>query len=309
MNKFFIASGLLFFCSPGQASDTVDTSETLAQRGKGVVTQAEFAARADKIPERLRRATLRDGKRVEDVINTLLLRAQLASDAREAGFDKQPLIEMRMKLAAEAELAAAWSSHYVDTQPPADYEQLAYEYYLLNKKDILSSPKIDVSHILISKEKRSYEEAKILADSLSEQIKADPERFDSLVMEYSEDPSAASNNGRFYAVRKGDMVAAFEQTAFSLKEGEISEPVKTEYGYHIIRLDGRTEAEQMSFEQVKQKLIDRERQKHDDRVMNDYLGSLTSLEVKMTEEALLKMVKDQFGEDYLDPQEGETEKE
>ena len=65
----------------------------------------------------------------------------------------------------------------------------------------------------------------------------------------------------------------------------------------------------MSFEQVKQKLIDRERQKHDDRVMNDYLGSLTSLEVKMTEEALLKMVKDQFGEDYLDPQEGETEKE
>ena len=309
MSKFLITIGLLFLYSVVQANDAVDTSGILAQRGNGVVTQADFAARAEKIPENIRRPTLRDRNRVRDVINTLLTRAQLVSDAREAGFDKDPLIAKRMELAAEAELADAWAHHYVDISPAADYEQLAYEFFILNKDEIQTSPKIDVSHILISRENRTYEEAKLLADSVTEKIKTDPGLFDELIVEYSEDPSAASNNGKFYAVKKGDMVAAFEKSAFSLKVGEISEPVKTEYGYHIIRLDGRIEPKQMSFEQVKQKLINSERKKHEDRVMRDYLHSLTSQEVKMTEEALLEMVKDQFGEDYLDPQEGGQEKE
>ena len=309
MSKVLITFGLMFIYSFVQANDAVDTSDILAQRGNGVVTQADFAARAEKIPKNLRRPTLRDGNRVRDVINTLLTRAQLVSDAREAGFDKDPLIMKRMELAAEAELADAWAHHYVEISPAADYEQLAYEYYLLNQDKIQTSPKIDVSHILISNENRTNEEAKLLAESVSQKIKSDPGLFDELVSEYSEDPSAASNNGRFYSVKRGDMVAAFEESAFSLKEGEISEPVKTEYGYHIIRLDGRTDPEQLSFEQVKPKLIENERKKHKDRVMGDYLNSLTSQEVIMTEEALLEMVKAQFGEDYLDPPEGGQEKE
>ena len=59
----------------------------LATRGKGVVTQDEFAARADRIPADARVATLRNQNRLQDVINNLLLRAQLAADAKDAGFD------------------------------------------------------------------------------------------------------------------------------------------------------------------------------------------------------------------------------
>jgi hypothetical protein len=53
---------------------------------------------------------------------------------------------------------------------------------------------------------------------------------------------------------------------------------------------------------VKPQLVEMERKKHDDRVMQDYIGTLTSLNVEMTEEALRKMVETQFGEQYVEPQ-------
>ena len=103
------------------------------------------------------------------------------------------------------------------------------------------------------------------------------------------------------------MVKAFEETAFALEEGQISEPVRTNYGYHIIRLDAKIAPEQMSFDEVKTQLIERERKKHEDRIMQDYIGGLTSIAVEMTEEALEEMAEIQFGENYVDPQDNGQE--
>ena len=82
---------------------------------KGVVTQQMFSARADKIPADIREPTLRNGNRLRDVINGMLLRAQLAADAREAGFDQNQVVIDRMKLAAE----------YVNSVLPGVLEALA----------------------------------------------------------------------------------------------------------------------------------------------------------------------------------------
>lgn len=301
MRKYPVLFCFLFLCSNTLAQSAADQPEILAQRGNGVVTQADFTARAQKIPLELRLPALRDGKRVRELVNTLLLRSQLVSDAREAGFDKDPVVVDRMRLAAEAELAEAWSQNYLAMQPAADYEALAYEYYLFNKEKMKTSVKVDVTHILISTATRSNGEAEMLVFSLSEQIRENPQSFDELVKLHSEDPSAVSNLGKFTDVEKGDMVKAFENAAFSLEVGEISEPVRTEFGYHIIRLDGRTEPEKLEYEKVKTRLVKQEREKHETRIMQDYLGSLTSLEVNMTEEALEEMVRRQFGEDYVKP--------
>ena len=105
------------------------------------------------------------------------------------------------------------------------------------------------------------------------------------------------------------MVKPFESAAFALAEGAISEPVRTEYGYHIIRLDAKIAPEHIGFDEVKARLVDRERKKHEERLQQDYLGRLSSLEVEMTQEALEKMVKSHFGEDYVDPWVGAKEKE
>lgn len=284
------------------ADEPATDLDIFAKRGKGVVTQEDFTARADMIPEDARKGTLRDRKRVNDLLQSLLLTSQLVADAQEAGFDKEQVVIKRMQLAADTELANAWLNHYVDSRSTADYEALAHENYLLNQESIMSQPKVDVSHILISSTDRPDADAKALADSISLRVTENPSAFDELVIEYSEDPSAASNKGKFRNVKKGDMVKPFEEAAFSLQQDEISAPVKTQYGYHIIRLDARIEPDQMPFEDVKERLIAIEREKHVERVKRDYLDSLNSIEIEMTEAQLLEMVRRQFGEEYINSQ-------
>lgn len=304
MNPFLVVFCLLFCSIVAQASESLKESEILAERGKGTITQNEFTARADQVPADIRLATFRSAKRLQDVINTLLLRSQLAADARDAGFDKEQVVMDRMQLAATAELADAWTKHYVSSQPEANYEQLAREYYQLHKEEIQTSPKIDVSHILITSKDHTEDEALELATSLANRLEESPAEFDELVIEYSEDPSAASNKGKFKNIKKGDMVRAFEDAAFSLNEGEISKPVRSEYGYHIIRLDTYVAPEQMSFDEVKGKLVDMEREKHEQRIMQNYLAELTSLDVNMSEESLNDLVDRLYGDDYVDPHVG-----
>lgn len=265
------------------------------------MTQDAFSARADKIPENIRMGTLRNGERLKDVINTLLLRSQMAADAREAGFDQEKIVKERMRLAAEAELADAWVQHYVASFPEADYLQLASEYFQVNQHEFQSSPEIDVSHILISTKERSEEEALEMAAAVAEKIAENPAVFDELVLEYSEDPSAKSNKGKFKGVKMGDMVKEFEATAFALAAGEISEPVKTLYGFHIIRLDAHYAPEPIAFEEVKDRLVEREREKHKQRITRDYLSELSALDVNMSEESLEVLIDRLFGEDFIDP--------
>ena len=111
---------------------------------------------------------------------------------------------------------------------------------------------IDVSHILVNSEDRSSAEALLLASSLREQLLEDPSRFEAMVMEFSDDPSKGSNKGRFARTKRGQMVKPFEDVSFAMENtGDISEPVATAYGYHIIRLNGKFPARPMPFEEIK----------------------------------------------------------
>lgn len=88
-------------------------------------------------------------------------------------------------------------------------------------------------HVLIaSGESRSDDEAKELADIVYQRAAAG-EDFDLLVDEYGEDPGMV-NNAEGYIFTKNEMVAEFEEATFALQNGQISEPVKTSYGYHVI---------------------------------------------------------------------------
>lgn len=90
---------------------------------------------------------------------------------------------------------------------------------------------VKVSHILVDSE----DQAKDIKKKLNKGAK-----FDTLVKEFSKDEGSKTNNGELGYVMKGQLVPEFESKAFSMKKGEISEPVKTTFGWHIIKvLDSR----------------------------------------------------------------------
>jgi len=269
----------------------------LARQGDIVLTQAEIDAAFGKIPEDIRLTFIRDGQKVETLVRNLLTNKVLAEQARKAGYAQDRLVEIRMDLAAEKELANDWLENVVSQAPPVDFETIAHEKYLLNPEVWKSQEQIDVSHILISSENRSDEEALELANSLYEQLVLDPSLYDSMVADYSDDRISAANGGRFFRVNKNDMVKPFEEAAFALRNpGEISAPVKTNYGYHIIRLDQYYPAAVLPFDEIKGQAIEQARKDYIDEYRKKYLKETLSDPVVIPDGAAEEMAKRYFGE-------------
>ncbi len=101
-----------------------------------------------------------------------------------------------------------------------------------NKVYFLPKPESHAAHILISTQKRNETEAFALAKDLRKKITKD--NFAEYAKKYSEDPGSKDNGGDLGWFKKGVMVPEFENVAFGLDPGEISGPIKTQFGYHII---------------------------------------------------------------------------
>jgi len=301
-----ILTGLIsigFFLLPLHADDatdaspTVDPGDVFAIQGGTVLTQDEIDAAFSKIPAEFRLAYIRDGTRVNQLVQQLLRRKIVAGDAIAAHYNEEPVIKNRMLMAAEKELAAAWTEKIIEDAPEADYEALAHEHYLANPDSFMTAEIVDVSHILVNNEDRSSEEALELALSLREQLLEDPARFEDMVTEYSDDPSKGANGGRFPRTERGQMVRAFEEMAFSMEEiGAISEPVETAYGYHIIRLNERFAPRLKPFEDIKAKAMEQARQAYLAEYRSRYLRKLLSEPIEIPEQAVAAMARRYYGE-------------
>ena len=119
------------------------------------------------------------------------------------------------------------------------------QYFEDNKEQF---SKRDASHILVEDEETAKEIKKKLDEG---------EDFAKLAKEYSKDTANAEKGGELGSFAKGQMVKEFEDAVFSLKEGEISGPVKTQFGYHIIKLNKIEESLEDSKEQITKILTDK----------------------------------------------------
>jgi len=108
--------------------------------------------------------------------------------------------------------------------------QEAYNKFVADQKQ---NVKPEVKHILVTADSRSDAEAKKLASEIAAKIKAGT-TFAQAAAQYSEDPESKSKGGAIAVYEKGVFGTTFDQTVASLKSGQVSAPVKTDYGYHII---------------------------------------------------------------------------
>ena len=122
------------------------------------------------------------------------------------------------------------------------------------------------AHILIAVKPDAPEAdraaAKKTAEDLAARAKANPAKFPELAKQYSQDPGSAAQGGDLGSNPRGTMVKAFDDAVFAMKPGEIAGPVQTEFGWHVIRLDGVTPAKTRPFDDVKAQIeTDLKRQK------------------------------------------------
>jgi peptidyl-prolyl cis-trans isomerase D len=117
------------------------------------------------------------------------------------------------------------------TVPDAEIEA----FYKQNLQQYQTPAQVRASHVLIKLEGRDDKQALAIAEEVATKAKAGAD-FAALAKQYSEDESNKDNGGDLDYFGRGRMVAEFEQAAFAMKPGEISGPVKTAFGYHVIKV-------------------------------------------------------------------------
>ena len=155
------------------------------------------------------------------------------------------LIERYLRKMVEDKLAAT------------DWEAEAREQYLASPEDYWVPESVSLRTLLIRTEDRSESEAMGIAVDLLHQAAQPGADFSKLVSEHTEDANAAANSGLMSGVVRGQTVPPFEEAAFALRmPGELSEPVVSQFGVHLIQLLEYRPAEQLTYEQVAKRIID-----------------------------------------------------
>jgi len=184
----------------------------------------------------------------DDLINLEIV----AQEAVKKGLDKQPEVAQQMEQAKQSVLVNAFVQDYVKTHPIAE-KDLTEGYETL--KQNLGGKEYNVRHILVEKES----DAKSIAAKLKKGGK-----FDKLAETSSKDPGSKGKGGDLGWIPVGNIhnafVKPFGDALMNLTKGQVSEPVQSQFGWHIIKLEDVRELKMPSFEELKPQLTQRMQQ-------------------------------------------------
>ncbi len=269
------ALAFAFLSSAACAQDKLPPETVVASRGGATVTLADIDASMLRIPPHQRADTMNSPKRIEDLITQILLTRQLANAGTAKGLDKDPVVKHAVAMSGENVIGAQTIMDFREKLDIGDVETLARERYTADPSAFDTPVHVTVLHVLIDEKSRTDDEARALAAKIHERAKT--EDFEALVMEFSDDPSKAANKGKIIDANSSRMDRYFAQASDLLrKPGELAPVTKSQFGYHIIKLDNREESRRRSFEEVRLTLVDQLRMTLTEQKVKEYVDQLRS---------------------------------
>ena len=268
--------------SATNAQPATDLSEVLVENRWAKVTRGDYEAELLKIPADIRGGFATDKKRVTDLLVRMLVGKSLAVQARSGDLYKDAEMQRRRALEIDRADAALYIAQVEESAArefdsrTAQFESRARELYAVRGEKYRLPEQVDTSHILFDFSKRERAEAQKLALEARAKLVAGAD-FATLAKEVSEDPSVLQNGGHTGYFDRGKMDSKFTDAAFALKNvGDLSEPVASSFGYHIIRLDGRIASRQRTFEEVLPEMLAEERKTYINNARDAALAAIRS---------------------------------
>jgi len=200
----------------------------------------------------------------KQMVNKLIDRELLVDVASKAGVEKDPEFVKALNSYKKDLAIKTWMDKIYKRTLISDSE--ANKYYQEHKEQFKTPARVHARHILVKTEK----EAKDIIGELSK-LKGDElkKKFIELAKTKSTGPSG-KNGGDLGYFTKGQMVKPFNDAVFSMNNGEITkEPVKTQFGYHVIYLEDKKPAGYSSFEEVKDGIIRKMRQEQFNKTIKE----------------------------------------
>jgi peptidyl-prolyl cis-trans isomerase C len=246
--------------APAAPAATAAQADPIVIAAGGVsIRQSEFESALKSLPAEYQQYAQGPGKKqfAEDYLRMKML----AAEGMKSGLDKDPevvaqLALMKENLVAQAQLTRIEKGITVsDEELKKKYDETKSQYEQVKARHILIAFKGSPA-AQEGKPELTEEQAKAKAEELHKKIVAGAS-FEELAKAESDDVGSGSRGGDLGAFNRGQMVPEFEKAAFEAKVGEVTPVVRTQFGYHIIKVD---EHNSTPFEQVKPTLEKSERQ-------------------------------------------------
>ncbi|WP_456058269.1 peptidylprolyl isomerase [Campylobacter hominis] len=212
------------------------------------------------------------------LLENLIKYKLLVKEAKNSGVENELEYKKRLDIAADGIAFGLWQDNEFKKVNVSDDE--AKKFYEENNASFVIPEQISASHILVKEEK----EAKNIISKLSK-LKGEKlsKEFAKIASDKSIDNGTKQNGGALGFFQKGQMVEPFEKAVFGLKKGELTkQPVKTQFGYHIILKTDEKKASTLPFESVKNAII------------NNIKGQKFQKQIDEKAEALYKAANVQF---------------
>lgn len=262
LNRVAIAAILLTALSSVQAespkpAEPVTPATPLLRSPALTLTVADYQqALLGLLPEQ-RREVDQDPVKRRELLLELYAERRLAREAQQRGLDQQPELQAQLVQAQRKILVNALVQQEKTAQNLPDFTALAEEYYQTHRQDYQYPERLQAAHILWKTQCACEEaEKRAQAEAALKELRAGAD-FAELAQQRSDDKGSAANGGNLGQwITRGMLVKPFEDAAFALPEpGALSEVIKTDYGYHIIKLIAHEPAATQPFEQVKEGII------------------------------------------------------
>ncbi len=240
-SRFVIFSGMLVVSAAVQAADA-DKSAALVNGVSIPEARLDLRLKAAVQQGQLDSPELRTALR-EDLINLEVI----SQEAVKQTLQNQPETAQQLELARQSVLAGAYVQNYVKSHP-IDETALQQDYEAMKAR--VGNKEYKVSHVLVPTE----DEAKAVAKRVKK------ESFSKVAKQLSQDPGSKDKGGDLGWTVPSNFVQPFAAAIPELKKGQISSPVQTQYGWHVIKLEDTRELKVPLFEDVKQNLEKRRQQ-------------------------------------------------
>ncbi len=210
----------------------------LATVGELTVTEAEVQEMIGALMQRGQNYNNPQG--IDIIVEQLIGKKLLLMDARKNLYEYNEEFKKNLQKVKEEMLTNFALQKAIEKANVTDEEVKAY--YDENKESFKKGESVQASHILVDTEEK--------ANELLEKITKGEVSFEDAARDNSSCPSS-QNGGSLGEFTKGQMVPEFDEAVFSMEVGEVKGPVKTQFGFHIIKLTGKTPESLMDFDEVK----------------------------------------------------------
>ena len=226
--------------TPTAPASAVPPDKVVLTIGDQRMTAGEFDQLIDALPEQVRAAARGPNKRqfAEQVVRIKIL----SQEAHKRKLDETPAVQRQIELQKDNLLANALFADMTanvkvdDATEHQYFEEHKSEYETVHSRHILIRMKGSPLTLRAGKQELTDEEALAKAQELRKKILAGGD-FAALAKTESDDATSGANGGDLGSIKRGQMVTEFDQAVFSLPVGQVSEPVKTRYGYHLIKVE------------------------------------------------------------------------